>query len=140
MPSAQPDVNQSTAVDVITIPRPHVPFGPEGLPAEAADAAYLRRAARDLEKHYKPFGKNLRATVVKLVHDAAEAITAGGTSMTPEFRVRRDESDPHDSVIVIDPDGRSWCIHRHDADPEHRSIPYRLAAGWFANLPAGGQS
>ena len=74
MPSAQPDVSQSTAVDVITIPRPHVPFGPEGLPAEAADAAYLRRAARDLEKHYKPFGKNLRATVVKLVHDAAEAI------------------------------------------------------------------
>lgn len=100
MPSAQPDVNQSTAVDVITIPRPHVPFGPEGLPAEAADAAYLRRAARDLEKHYKPFGKNLRATVVKLVHDAAEAITAGGTSMTPEFRVLEEQSPRNTSHVL----------------------------------------
>lgn len=124
-----------TAAESITVPRPHVPFGPQGVLPEVADAAYLHRAARDLEKHYRPFGSNLRARVVKLVHDAADAIAAGGTSRTPEYRVSVDESDPRDSVVVVDPDGRAWRIHREDADPEHRSTAYRLAAGWFGSLP-----
>lgn len=59
----------------ITIPRPHVPHGPAQLTADEADAAYLRKAARNLAEHYKPFGSNLRATVVKLLDDAADAIT-----------------------------------------------------------------
>src|SRR5690606_1985224 len=58
----------------ITIPRPHVPHGPAHLTADEADTAYLRKAARDLAEHYKPFGSNLRATIVKLVNDAADAI------------------------------------------------------------------
>lgn len=122
--------------DAITIPRPHVPFGPQGIDPDTADAAYLRGAARDLEKHYKPFGSNLRATVVKLVYDAADAIASGGRSRSPGYRVRVDESEPKDRVIVIDPEGRALSIHRDDADPEHRRTDYRLAAGWFGNLPA----
>lgn len=62
-------------VETITIPRPHVPHGPAHLSRDAADADYLRKAARDLEGHYKPFGSNLRATVVALIRDAADAIT-----------------------------------------------------------------
>lgn len=122
--------------DTITVPRPHVSFGPEGLDPAVADAAYLHRAARDLEKHYKPFGSHLRATVVKLIHDAADAIASDGQSRTPAYRVQVDESNPHDGVVVISPEGRALSIHREDADPEHRSTSYRLAAGWFGNLPA----
>lgn len=122
--------------DAITIPRPHVPYGPQGVDPNTADIAYLRRAARDLEKHYKPFGSNLRATIVKLVHDAADAIAAGGVARTPGYLVQVDEADPRDSVVVIDPEGRALRIHREDADPEHRFTAHRLAAGWFGNLPA----
>lgn len=64
--------------DPITIPRPHVPFGPKHMPEDEADVGYLRRAADDLEGFYKPFGSNLRATVVKLVRDAADAIEREG--------------------------------------------------------------
>lgn len=60
----------------ITIPRPHVPYGPHGVPEDEADANYLRDAARKLEEFYRPFGSNLRATVVLLIRDAAAAIEA----------------------------------------------------------------
>ena len=69
-----PDLIQQ---DAITIPRPHVPYGPDAITADQADAAHLCRAARDLEKHYKPFSSTLRATIVKLVNDAADAIKSG---------------------------------------------------------------
>ena len=62
-------------VETITIPRPHVPHGPAGVSRDDSDADYLRRAARDLEEVYKPFGSNLRATIVALIRDAADAIT-----------------------------------------------------------------
>lgn len=47
-------------------------------------------------------------------------------------------ADPHDpeQVIVTVPNGSLRRIHRQDADPEHRFTAYRLAAGWFGNLPA----
>lgn len=41
-----------------------------------------------------------------------------------------------DHVFVTRSDGRSWRIHCEDADPEHRFTAYRLAAGWFGNVPA----
>ncbi|EGD57141.1 hypothetical protein [Gordonia neofelifaecis] len=40
-----------------------------------------------------------------------------------------------DLVLVTEPSGRTLRIHREDADPEHRFTAYRLAAGWFGNLP-----
>jgi len=45
--------------------------------------------------------------------------------------------DPEDAdrVLVTEPSGRTLRIHREDADPEHRFTSYRLAAGWFGNLP-----
>lgn len=64
----------------ISIPRPHVPHGPKSLTEDEADANYLREAAWRLEYHYKPFGSNLRATIVKLIRDAAEAIESGETN------------------------------------------------------------
>lgn len=66
----------------ITIPRPHVPYGPHGVAADQADTDYLRQAADDLEIHYKPFGSNLRATVVKLIRDAADSIQAPAADPT----------------------------------------------------------
>lgn len=58
----------------ISIPRPHVPSGPKHMTDDESDIYYLRDAARKLEEHYKPFGSNLRATVVKLLRDTADAI------------------------------------------------------------------
>lgn len=43
-------------------------------------------------------------------------------------------------VVVTEPSGKEWRIHREDADREHRFVSYRLAAGWFGNLPAGYKS
>ena len=61
----------------ISIPRPHVPHGPKSLTEDQADVNYLREAAWKLEDHYKPFGSNLRATIVKLIRDAADVIETG---------------------------------------------------------------
>lgn len=40
-------------------------------------------------------------------------------------------------MVVTEPDGVERRVHREDADPEHRFVAYRIAAGWFGNLPAG---
>lgn len=58
----------------ITIPRPHVPYGPHHVSEDESDVDYLRKAAKDLEQHYKPFGSNVRDTVVKLLRDTADSI------------------------------------------------------------------
>lgn len=56
------------------------------------------------------------------------------------YTIHADAEDP-DTVIVtsagVNPDHTTSVvrIHREDADPEHRFIQYRLAAGWFGNLP-----
>lgn len=65
--------------ETITIPRPHVPFGPEGKTAEEADAEYLRHAVKNidyLERGERLWGSNLTATVRKLLLDAADAVEA----------------------------------------------------------------
>jgi len=61
----------------ITIPRPHVPFGPTHVSPEAADADYLRAAVRGihhLNHGERIWGHNLTATVVKLLLDSATAV------------------------------------------------------------------
>lgn len=70
-------MNAPGSLPPITVPRPHVPHGPQGVPADVADADYLRTAGRALAEHYQPFGSNLRATVVQLILDAADAIESG---------------------------------------------------------------
>lgn len=64
------------ADDHVVITRPHVPHGPKQLTADASDVQYLREAAQKIQDFYKPFGSNLRATIVKLIDDAADAIEA----------------------------------------------------------------
>ncbi|MEB0266795.1 hypothetical protein [Cryobacterium sp. 10I5] len=56
---------------------------------------------------------------------------------TQPYMIVADPSDPDSKVVVTEPSGRVLHIHREDADPEHRFTAYRLAAGWFGNLPAG---
>jgi hypothetical protein len=64
---------QSEPSDALTIPRPHVPFGPTGVPELVADAVYLDHAASNLEGKFEVGGSNVRATVVKLLRDTAVA-------------------------------------------------------------------
>ena len=66
-------MTDTTKPDSITIPAPHVPYGPKGVPEAKATADYLREAACTFRAK-KPFGSNLGATVIKLLDDAAEAL------------------------------------------------------------------
>lgn len=62
--------------EIIVMPRPHVPFGPQGVSTEASDADYLRTAAEKLERFYKRFSVDTRLMVVTLLRDVAEAVEA----------------------------------------------------------------
>lgn len=52
------------------------------------------------------------------------------------YTIWADPADPTRRVLVVGA-GRTWMIDAEAADPEHRHLPYRLAGGWFGNLPAG---
>lgn len=99
---------------IITIPRPHVPHGPVGIPEEEADARYLRDAVRNIEfrgNGERIWGSNLTATIIKLLQDCADAIE------------RPDQQAP-------------------TADPMERvkELAYRQCAEWqklIRTLPAG---
>lgn len=80
---------QGEPSDALTIPRPHVPYGPVGVPESEADANYLEHAAASLEGHYEVGGSNVRATVVKLLRDVAAALRAA--SSVTEQGENRDE-------------------------------------------------
>lgn len=82
-------VNPYAGCDEITVARPHVPYGPAHLPAGEADAGYLREAARTLEEHVRPFGSNLRATVVQLLRDAADAVHHATSTASDAARGRQ---------------------------------------------------
>lgn len=69
---------QGEPSDALTIPRPHVPYGPVGIPEHEADADYLEHAASSLESHYEVGGSNVRATVVGILRDVATALRAAG--------------------------------------------------------------
>lgn len=60
--------------DQIEIPRPHVPYGPAGIPEALADADYLDSAARNISGGYAIGGYNVTATVIQLLHDTATAL------------------------------------------------------------------
>jgi hypothetical protein len=66
---------EAMKAQTITVPRPHVEYGPKGVPMNAADADYLREAARNIE-HSRCLGSNLTATVKALLMEAARAIEA----------------------------------------------------------------
>ena len=61
-------------MSTITIPRPHVPYGPHGIPEHVADANYLREAAFHIRDGYAVGGWNLTNTVIKLLLDTAAAL------------------------------------------------------------------
>lgn len=69
---------QGEPSDALTIPRPHVPYGPVGIPEHEADADYLEHAASSLESRYEVGGSNVRATVVGILRDVATALRAAG--------------------------------------------------------------
>ena len=58
----------------IEVLRPHVPYGPEGIPEALADADYLDHAANNIAGGYMVGGSNVKATVIKLLHDTATAL------------------------------------------------------------------
>jgi hypothetical protein len=64
--------------DTITIGKPHVPFGPHGIPEHKADADYLRHAARNIEGGYAVGGYNVTRTVINLLHSVADALELEG--------------------------------------------------------------
>ena len=57
----------------VTIPAPHVPHGPKGIPEHEADADYLRHAAKNL-RWAGVLGSNLTETVAQMCEAAADAL------------------------------------------------------------------
>lgn len=61
----------------ITIPRPHVPTGPVGVPEDVADAAYLRAVVRKIDGGYaRVGGSGVTAMIRSLLVNVAETIEA----------------------------------------------------------------
>lgn len=57
--------------------------------------------------------------------------------MSTIYVIRATESPDTISVTAIaDSGSHTWSVDREEADPEHRFTEYRLAAGYFGNLPA----
>lgn len=66
-------------VEMIAVPRPRVPFGPNGVPEDEATAHYLREVVKKIDCGYATVGgSNVTATVRKLLLDAADALLRGG--------------------------------------------------------------
>lgn len=69
--------------DTVTVRRPHVEHGPVGVPADQADASYLRSAVRNIEHRAdevrRLWGSGVTAMVVRLLTDAADAIESPDT-------------------------------------------------------------
>lgn len=69
---------EAVEADTVTVPRPHVPFGPMRVPENEADADYLRAAVKNIryaESNGRGlFGSNLTNTVCKLLNDVADAL------------------------------------------------------------------
>ncbi|RBO73507.1 hypothetical protein [Microbacterium sp. H6] len=101
----------------LTIPRPHVPFGPIGIPEYKADADYLDHAAKSLEGHYEVGGSNVRATVVKLLRDTSTALRAAGGVQGPvklsENSAQGEPSDAHRALIDAAESMTPDEIHQH---------------------------
>lgn len=72
----------------LVVPRPHVPFGPQGVPELIADATYLDHAASNLEGKFEVGGSNVRATVVRLLRDVALALRAAHRTSTEDHADR----------------------------------------------------
>lgn len=69
-------IRDALGAQKIVVRRPHVVYGPKGVPMNQADADYLREAARNIQ-HSQCLGSNLTATVMALLLDAARAIESG---------------------------------------------------------------
>lgn len=64
---------------ILSINIPSVPYGPEGVPVEQADADYYRAAARNI-RHAQQSGRsfagsNLTETVARLCDSVADALS-----------------------------------------------------------------
>lgn len=89
--------------ETITIPRPHVPHGPEGVPANQADADYLRSAARNF-RYRKVCGSNLTDTVCRLLEDAAAAIEANSQEQTVTIKPWQYDQAADDPAVITTAD------------------------------------
>lgn len=79
------------ASQTITIRRPHVPFGPEHVSADKADADYLRSAVRNIDylaRGERLWGSNLTATIRQILLDAADALDPTAPASAEEGRDR----------------------------------------------------
>lgn len=95
---------------------------------------------RELDRGATP--RVARDVPVPGFHEARFAAAGRLAHASPplSFSIAADAHDPENAVIVTAmlPGKHSWRIRieKHSADPEHRLTAYRLAAGWFGNLPA----
>lgn len=74
---------RAATAEQLVIPKPIVPYGPDGIPPEIATADYLRELVRKIDTGYTVFGgSNVTATMRKLICDVEAALRAIGKADT----------------------------------------------------------
>lgn len=122
----------------ISIPRPHVPFGPSGTSEDHADASYLREVVWKIDKGYAKGigGSNVTATIRKLIADAADVLEA--SPITPGRDIEqliRDLIDPDDCWF----DHNGGCqAHGYLELQAGEMCPHAKAKAWLATIGGSG--
>jgi hypothetical protein len=75
--------------DEIAIRRPHVPYGPKGIPENEADADYMREAGRNIRhaiaQKRSLWGSNLSETIIRILGDCEDALRAHDAPLAGTF-------------------------------------------------------
>lgn len=115
----------------ITIPRPHVPTGPQGVPADRADAEYLRAVVRKIDTGFTSVGGSGVTTMVReLLVNAAEALEAPPSTPGRDItQLVRDMVDPDDCWF----DHHGGCqAHGYLSLKPGERCPQAEAKAWLA--------
>lgn len=119
----------------ITIPRPHVPYGPDHVTEDQADADYLRSAVRNIDhlsRGERIWGSNVTATVRKVLLDAADTLAAPpATPGRDVAQLVRDLIDPDDCWF----DHQGGCqAHGYLSLQPGEMCPHAEAKLWLAGV------
>lgn len=117
----------------ITIPRPHVPTGPEGVPPSVADAEYLRAVIRKIDGKYAVVGgSGVTAMVRKLLVDVVDVLDAPPTTPGRDIaQLIRDLVDPDECWF----DHNGGCQAHGYLSLEHGEMcPHAEAKAWLVKV------
>ncbi|MGN7977414.1 hypothetical protein ACTJJ4_07550 [Microbacterium sp. 22195] len=119
----------------ITLPRPHVPTGPQGVPEDHADADYLRAVVMKIDSGFtRVGGSGVTAMIRNLIADAAEVLEAPPSTPGRDIQqLVRDLIDRDDCEF----DHHGGCqAHGYLSLQPGEMCPHAEAKAWLAKVGA----